>query len=264
MENHEPRTPNPELIDTHTHLDSYSNIDEVVQAAKDAGVSKMIVAAFSLPCSEFNLSISANYKGLYPAIGVHPHSAKDFDEAAKEKMRGLAEDKSIVAIGETGLDYHYLYSTKEQQIQVFKWHIQLAKDLDLPLIIHSREAFEDCFNILESEGVPKKGFVFHAFAGDVAQAQKVIAAGGLISVTGVVTFKNAPLLQEVVKKISLEKIMIETDCPYLTPVPFRGQTNEPKNAVLVAQKIAEIKNISVEEVAKTTTTTAKQFFLSQT
>lgn len=250
----------PYLVDTHAHLDSYSDVAEVIKDANEAGVAKIVLAAFSLPCSRFNVDVAKKFSGLYPAVGVHPHSARDLDKEAKKALSSLAEESSIVAIGETGLDFHYFYSEKEQQIDSFKWHINLANTLNLPLIVHSRQAAGQSLQILEEEGRPRAGFVLHAFSGSPEEAQHVFAAGGLISVTGVVTFKNAPELQELVKQVELEKMMVETDSPYLSPEPFRGQTNEPKNVVKVAEKIAGLKGLTFEEVAKETTANAKRFF----
>lgn len=248
-----------DLVDTHAHLDSYSDVEAVIARAEEAGVSKIVVAAFSFPCSEFNIRIANKHGHIFAAVGVHPHSASELDEFAKQELAEMARDSKVKAIGETGLDYHYLYSEKEQQVQAFKWHIQLANELDLPLIIHSREALDESFEILEKEGWPKR-FVFHAFSGDIKQAQKIFEAGGLVSVTGVVTFKNAKPLQELVQQIDLNKIMVETDSPYLSPEPFRGKANEPANVVKVAEKIAELQGISFERVAEVTTETAERFF----
>ncbi len=260
MSNIQHQTSNICLIDTHAHLDSYSEIDEVIERATKAGVKKLIVVSFDLHCAKFNQDIVSKYENLFSAVGVHPHNAKDLDKNSREELIVLAKNPKVRAIGETGLDFHYLYSEKAQQEEAFRWHIKVANELGLPLIIHSREATEEVFEILGKEGWPKNGLVFHAFSGSFEQAQKIFAEDTLISVTGVVTFKNAPKLQELVEKVDLEKIMLETDSPYLSPEPFRGKTNEPANVTFIAKKIAELKDISVEQVAKTTTKTAKEFF----
>lgn len=248
------------LIDTHTHLDSYSDVGEVISRAQKAGVTKMVVVSFDLHCARFNQEVSKKNEGLFTAVGVHPHNARDLDEQTKEELTSLAKEPKVKAIGETGLDFHYFYSEENQQKESFKWHIQLANQLELPMTIHSREAVEEALAVLSSEGWPRAGFVFHAFSGSFEQAQRIFAFGGLISVTGVVTFKNAKALQELVKKVDLEKIMLETDSPYLTPEPFRGKTNEPANVRFVAEKIAELKGISLEDVARITSTNAEHFF----
>jgi len=248
------------LIDTHAHLDSYSDVEEVIERAAQAGVFKMIVAAFDLHCSRFNTKVVADKDGLFASIGVHPHNAKDLDSEAKDELSDLAKEPKVKAIGETGLDYHYLYSTKEVQKDAFKWHIELANKRGLPLIIHSREALDETLEIMEQEGFVKAGFVFHAFSGDMKQAEYIFEKGGLISVTGVVTFKNARDLQELIAEVDLGKIMLETDSPYLTPEPYRGKINEPANVKLVAEKVAALKDLSIDEVATTTTNTAENFF----
>ena len=254
------RTPNPRLIDTHAHLDSYSQVDEIIGNALSAGVEKMILAAFSLSSSRFNLNMVGKYDNIFASVGIHPNNSDEFSNNAKKELEILAREPKVKAIGETGLDYYREHTTKEQQADSFKYHIELAKELDLPLIVHSRDALDDSFKILEGEGWPERGLVFHAFAGTIVQAKKIFAAGGLISVTGVVTFKNAPELQELVKEAPLEMMMVETDSPYLSPVPLRGETDEPANVVKVAEKIAELKGVSFEEVARVTTETAERFF----
>ena len=256
----EPRTPNPGLIDTHAHLDSYSQVDEIIGNALSAGVEKMILAAFSLSSSRFNLNMVGKYDNIFASVGIHPNNSDEFSNNAKKELEILAREPKVKAIGETGLDYYREHTTKEQQADSFKYHIELAKELDLPLIVHSREALNDSFKILESEEWPKRGTVFHAFSGTLEQAQRIFSTGGLISVTGVVTFKNAPELQELVKEAPLKMMMVETDSPYLSPVPFRGETNEPANVVKVAEKIAELNGVAFEEVARVTTETAERFF----
>jgi len=256
----EHRTPNPGLIDTHAHLDSYSQVDEIIGNALSAGVEKMMLAAFSLSSSRFNLNMIGKYDNVFASVGIHPNNSDELSNKAKKELEILAGEPKVKAIGETGLDYYREHTTKEQQADSFKYHIELAKELDLPLIVHSRDALDDSFKILESEEWPKRGCVFHAFSGTLEQAQRIFSTGGLISVTGVVTFKNAPELQELVKEAPLEMMMVETDSPYLSPVPFRGETNEPANVVKVAEKIAELKGVSFEEVARVTTETAERFF----
>ena len=248
------------LIDTHAHLDSYSQVDEIIGNALSAGVEKMMLAAFSLSSSRFNLSMVGKYDNVFASVGIHPNNSDEFSDKAQKELETLAGEPKVKAVGETGLDYYREHTTKEQQADSFKYHIALAKELDLPLIVHSRDALDDSFKILESEEWPKRGTVFHAFSGTLEQAQRIFSAGGLISVTGVVTFKNAPELQQLVKEAPLEMMMVETDSPYLSPVPFRGETNEPANVVKVAEKIAELKNLSLDEVANTTTKTAENFF----
>lgn len=257
--NHQPPIAN-HYIDTHAHLDSYSDVKAVIDRAQKAGVTKMVIVSFDVHCARFNSNVAKKGAGLFTGVGIHPHNTRDLDKQAKEELTSLAKEPLVRAIGETGLDFHYFYSEEKQQREAFKWHIELASKLKLPVTIHSREAMEEALEILSSEGWPQAGFVFHAFSGSLEQAHRIFNAGGLVSITGVVTFNNALALQELVKQIDLEKIMLETDSPYLTPEPFRGKTNEPANVKLVAEKIAELKGISLEEVADKTTKNAEKFF----
>ncbi|TET53710.1 MAG: TatD family deoxyribonuclease, partial [Actinobacteria bacterium] len=154
------------FIDTHAHLDSYSEIDKVIEKASKAGVKKIIVVSFDLHCAKFNQDVVSKYENLFSAVGVHPHNAKDLDKDSREELTKLAKSSKVRAIGEPGLDFHYLYSEKAQQEEAFRWHIKLANELSLPLIIHSREATEEVFKILDKEGWSKDGLVFHAFSGN--------------------------------------------------------------------------------------------------
>lgn len=260
------------FIDTHAHLtkDEYSDIAEVIQRAKDAKVEAIVNASFDLPSSREAVKLANDNDFICAAVGIHPHNAPAVTDAAVAEIRKLAKDKKVVAIGETGLDYFknlqptYAEASvgKPADIQklAFRKFLALSQELDLPIIVHSRDAQDDTIHIMREENKGKLRGVFHCFAGDEHLIQLAKEIGFMISFPGTVTFKKADQVRENVKNIPLEMIMIETDCPYLSPEPFRGQRNEPAYVVYVAQKIAEIKKLSLEEVAMETTRNAKRMF----
>ena len=251
-----------ELIDTHAHLNLYGSykkdLAEVVSRAKETGVLRIINVGIDLKTSIKALELAYQFEGLYATAGIHPHEVKKAKPETYESLRALFQDERVVAVGEIGLDYAKEYSPREMQKEHFAYQLGLAKEYKLPVVIHSREAFEDILAILQ-ENLPEK-FVFHCFAGDVYEARKILNLGGLISITGIVTFPKAENIREVVRYVPLERLMVETDCPFLTPVPHRGKRNEPAFVRYVAEKIAEIKGISLEECAWVTTKTAEVFF----
>lgn len=256
------------FIDTHAHLDDAkydTDRHEVIQRAKDAGVKTIINIGCWDATHGFTQAI-ASIKGCefaYLTLGVHPHQAGIVnDNAVYDEMNRLALDMTnrVVAIGETGLDYHYKEIPVERQKAAFIAQIRLARELNLPLIIHSRDAAEDTMTILKAEGVPEAGGVIHCFSGDWPMAEEAIRMGLYISFTGVVTFPKAAALRDVVKKTPIERILIETDCPYLAPVPHRGKRNEPAFVMHTAQELALIKGLSVDDVARITTANAEELF----
>ncbi|MFQ5441312.1 MAG: TatD family hydrolase [Thermodesulfobacteriota bacterium] len=263
------------LIDTHAHLDDArfdSDRDAVIERASAAGVKEIITVG----CWDREKGFSGierileEYGFIYGALGVHPHDAKDaLDNDSDEPfdlIKDLALNKrfdgksKIVGLGETGLDYHYENSPKEAQKKVFRRHINLARELNLPLIIHSREAEGETLAILGEEGAEDVGGVFHCFSGSPQMAAKALKMGFYLSFTGVVTFPKATSLVEAIKKIPVEKMLLETDCPYLAPVPERGKRNEPAFLVHTALKIAELKGLSPGDVARITTQNAGELF----
>lgn len=253
------------LIDTHAHLDDpkfNSDIDDVLKRAQDAGIENIItVGTWQKDAGlEHILPLLDKYDFLYASLGVHPHDAQGANDAAFSEIRELAAHPKVIAIGETGLDYHYEHSPKDIQKKVFIKHIQLARELNLPLTIHSREAENDTLEILMQEGVMDIGGVLHCFSGPYEMAKRCLDMGLYLSFTGVVTFPKATNIHEVVKKISVEKMLLETDCPYLAPEPHRGKRNEPSFIVETAKRIAEIKGLSYEDVARITTLNAKDLF----
>lgn len=251
------------LFDTHTHLnaDQFEGEEEAVIArAKEIGVSKMLVVGFDTKTIKRAMTLVEAYDFLYAAVGWHPVDAKDMTDEDLNWIEELASHPKVVAIGETGLDYYWDKSAKDIQKEVFKKQIQLAKKVKLPLIIHNREATDDVIDLLEQEGADEVGGVMHCFSGTLEQAKKCIDLNFYISFAGPVTFKNAKALQEVAREVPLERMLIETDCPYLAPHPFRGKRNEPAYVKYVAQQIAQLKNKDIDEIATITYNNAKQLF----
>lgn len=252
------------MIDSHAHLDdpSYNpDRDEVIKRAQDAGLESIITIGCDLKTSRAAVELADRYAFIYATVGVHPHEAKSVDDSTYDELRRLAAHDKVVAWGEIGLDYHYMHSPKEVQLNAFREQICLAKELGLPLVIHMREAQTDTLTVLKGEGADQIGGVFHCFSGDDHMAQAAPEMNFMISVAGVVTFSKAHRLQEMVKKASLNHLMIETDCPYLTPVPYRGKRNEPAYVRYVAEKIAELQSpITPEEVVHVTGANAERLF----
>lgn len=251
------------FIDTHVHLnaDQYEeDVAEVIERAKDSKVERMVVIGFDRKTIERAMKLTEKYEFIYAAVGWHPVDAIDCTEDDLRWIEELAAHPKVVGIGETGLDYHWDKSPKEVQQEVFRKQIQLAKKVGLPIIIHNREATEDILRILKEEKADEIGGVMHCFSGSVETARESIAMNFMISLGGPVTFKNAKKPKEVAEAISLDHLMIETDAPYLAPHPYRGKRNEPSYVPLVAEEIARLKGISVEEVALATTQNAEKFF----
>lgn len=288
----------PAFIDTHCHLEMTEfneDRDKVIQRARDAGIEAVITVGSDLKGNIGSLRLSEKYDFIYSSVGIHPHDAKDFTEEVyeqikawgtkyriqdarytihdKKKIRDVgckiqdnhescimnhASCSKVVAIGETGLDYHYDNSPRDIQKEVFKKHLLLAKELALPVIIHSREAKKDMLEILGNSGINRG--VLHCFSGDMDMAEKAMEMGFYISIAGPVTFKNAVKLREITEAIPDDYLLIETDAPYLTPEPFRGRRNEPSFLVNTAEKIAEVRRVSLEDIARITTLNAKRLF----
>ncbi len=248
------------LFDSHAHLDDPrfdDDRDELISGLKDAGVGRVMTVGCWKSEDGFGMvpELVSKYDNLYGALGVHPHDALEASEFKGrdplEIIRELAlKHKKIVAIGETGLDYHYKHSPPDIQKESFRRHITLARELNLPLIVHSREANADTISILKEEGVSDG--ILHCFSGDKEMAEEALKLGLYLSFSGVITFTNASEMREIVKETPLEKMLVETDCPYLAPVPRRGKRNEPAFVSYTAAKIAEIKGLTVEDVARIT------------
>lgn len=244
------------MIDTHAHILSefYDDIDELIEELKSKNIIKVINYADSIETSKEVLNIYNKYEGyLLPAVGIHP---ENIDNSNLKTIENIIKEHKVFAIGEIGLDYHYNDENKDEQKEYFIKQLDLALKYDLPVIIHIREAMQECFDILKTR---KNKGIIHCFSGSVEMAREYIKLGYKLGIGGVLTFKNSKLY-EVIEKIDLKDIVLETDSPFLSPEPFRGKKNKPCNVLYVAKRIAEIKNISLEEVINTTTATANQIF----
>lgn len=251
------------FIDTHVHLnaDQYEeDLQEVINRALEAKVEKMVVIGFDRKTIERTMELIEQYDFIYGVIGWHPVDAIDCTQEDLEWIEELAAHPKIVGIGETGLDYYWDKSPKDVQQVIFRKQIQLAQKINLPIIIHNRDATGDVVKILREENAASVGGVMHCFSGSVETARECIAMNFMISLGGPVTFKNARLPKEVATEIPLEHLMIETDAPYLAPHPYRGKRNEPAFVPLVAEEIARLKGLTIEEIAQATTDNAKIFF----
>ena len=245
------------IYETHAHLDfpDYAkDREKVLESCFAAGVDKIINIGIDIKSTENGINLSEKYPQILATGGFHPSEAHKYDE---EKLKELLKHKNIVAVGEIGLDYYRMYKPAELQKQIFESQIKIALEMDLPIIVHDREAHEDCFNILKNNEAKK--VVFHCFSGDTTFAEKVINEGWYISITGVITYKNSNL-PEVIRTIPKDKFFIETDCPYLTPIPHRGQRNTPANLVYVIEKIADILRLPPKVIAEKTFNNAVEFF----
>jgi TatD DNase family protein len=256
-----------ELIDTHCHLTFESladDIEGVLGRSKSTGVVSWITVGTDTQHNRKAVELAERFERLYAAVGVHPHDAKDVTGQTVAELRELARSEKVVAIGETGLDYHYNLSPHAEQRRTFTAQLEIARELNLPVIIHCREAFDETMSILDQyiqvEG-RLKGVVFHCFGGSAEQAQIVLDHGFYISLTGVVTFKNAANVRQVAKNVPTDRLMLETDCPYMSPEPMRKQkVNEPALMIHTARFIAELKEMSLSDFATAVTTTSKSFF----
>jgi len=251
------------LIDSHAHLemkDFDKDRDRVIARALEAGVSHIITVATTVSDVPKALKIAQKNESVYVAIGIHPHESKDIAPGDFDELHRLSKEKKVVAFGEIGLDFYRNYSPRQVQLTRFRELLRLGKDIGLPVIIHDRDAHEEILDILQEEGNGQWKGVFHCFSGDYFLAQKIIQMGFLLSIPGTVTFDKAIIQQEVVRRISLEKILLETDCPYLAPVPYRGKRNEPAYIRSTAEKVASLKEVSFEDVARITSVNTKLLF----
>ncbi len=251
------------LFDSHAHYDDErfnDDRDQVILEAHKSGVSYILNASSSMESSVKSIQLAEKFDFVYASVGIHPHSAAHANDSMMTILAEMASNSKVVAIGETGLDYHYDFSPREVQKFWFAQHIYLARQLGLPLVIHDREAHNDVLGLVESEKAKDVGGVFHCYSGSVEMADRVLKNNFYISVGGVVTFKNARRLVEVVRHVPLDKLLIETDCPYMAPEPYRGRRNDSRYVRLVAEKIAEIKGLEFEEVAETTAENARRLF----
>ncbi|NOY88560.1 MAG: TatD family hydrolase [FCB group bacterium] len=250
------------MIDSHCHINFIDNGDNpqaIVDDTVRSGVGKIINIGTDLPTSFDSVNLAEKFEEVYAAVGVHPHDAKTVDEQTIEKLRELAKKKKVVAIGEIGLDYYRDLSPRKVQKEVFEKQLELAIELNLPVVIHTREAFQDTVAVVKNYASRLKGGVFHCFPGTIDDADTVFEMGLLISVGGIITFKNSKMAK-VAREVPLEKVILETDAPYLTPVPFRGKPNRPALVKYVYMKLAELKNMPFDEVEKTVDRTCGKLF----
>ncbi|MET1176456.1 TatD family hydrolase [Peribacillus simplex] len=251
------------LFDTHVHVNAEQfneDLEDVIDRAKEAGVNHMVVVGFDRPTIIRAMELIEAYDFMYAAVGWHPVDAIDMTEEDLQWIEELSNHPKVVAIGEMGLDYHWDKSPKDVQMEVFRKQIRLAKRVGLPIIIHNREATADIVNILKEEEASRVGGIMHCFSGSAETALECINMNFYISLGGPVTFKNAKKPKEVAAAVPLDRLLIETDCPYLAPHPYRGKRNEPSYVKLVAEQIAEIKQLTLEEVSQATTENAKKLF----
>lgn len=249
------------FIDSHAHLEMKEfdrDRGEVIERAWAAGVETIVTVGTNLSLSRKALSIARQYENVYATIGIHPHDAAKADDKVLDELKLLAGDAKVVAYGEIGLDFFRNISPREKQIKIFATQLQIAKALDLPVVIHDRDAHEQTLTMVRDSGV-RRG-VFHCFSGEWNMARKCIDLGFYISIPGVVTFEKSKVLREVARQVPADAILLETDCPYLTPEPHRGKRNEPSFMVHTAQKVADIRGVPIEELAAAATVNTRRLF----
>jgi TatD DNase family protein len=253
------------LVDSHAHIQGKEYTGEaaaVIARAREAGVDTIIAVggAGDMSSNTEAAALAGLFTDVYATVGMHPHDAKDVGDEELRTLKQLASSSKVVAVGETGLDFYYNHSPHQTQLQVFSRFIHLAREMKLPIVVHEREAATEAAELLRDEGRGDLQGVIHCFTGDYDDAVRYLDMGFYLSFTGIITFKNADALRDVVRKVPLERMLVETDSPYLTPVPHRGKRNEPAYVRFVADTMARIKNISSEQVANATTANARSLF----
>lgn len=249
------------LIDTHSHIDmdNYKDrFEEVLKTAFEYGVEKIVILGVEPSGFERILSLCEKYENIYGAVGIHPEEVNYFDENSEKLLKEYLKHEKIIAVGEIGLDYYWDKSQTEKQKEIFEKQILIAKEAKKPVLVHDREAHQDTFEILKKTNAAEIGVVMHCFSGSPEFAAECVKEGFYIALGGVTTFKNAKKAKEVAKTVPLDRLLLETDAPYMTPVPYRGKENQPAYVKFVAQEIANLRNISFEEVAKATTENAQR------
>ena len=248
-------------FDTHAHYDDEdfeADRDSLIRSLPIEGVSLVLNAASNLKSSFEAVALAEKYPFFYAAVGIHPHEASSMNEEALQKLRSLAAKEKVVAIGEIGLDYYYAFSPREVQKEAFRRQMALARELNLPVIVHDRDAHENSMEIVRA--FPDVRGVFHCYSGSLEMAKELVRLGWYLSFTGAVTFKNARKAPEVVAWIPEDRLMVETDCPYLAPVPMRGKRNDSRNLKYIVERIAEIRGTTHEHIAEVTMQNGKRFF----
>lgn len=239
------------LIDSHCHVLSseYDNVDEIIKDSINSGVEKIIINGYDLKTSKEAVELANKYDHVYAAVGIGPSNVTDVNDETYDIISKLAKEAKVVAIGEVGLDYYWTTENKEMQLKVFKTMLKIAKTNNLPVIVHCRKSFLDTYNLLKESDLTG---IIHCYSGSVDMAKRFIKLGFLLGIGGVITFKNAKSLKDVVKAIDINNFSLETDSPYLSPEPYRGKPNTPKNVKLVATEIANIKQVNLDEVIRVT------------
>jgi TatD DNase family protein len=253
------------LIDSHAHIQGSefaADLQAVIDRAHVAGVEKIVVVggAGELSSNEAAVAVAHTFPGLFATVGMHPHDAKDVSEEDLKRLKELTADTKVVAIGETGLDFFYDHSPRDLQKKIFARFIHMARETNLPIVVHDRDAHGEIAELLRSEGGRDLRGVIHCFTGDYEAAKIFLDLGFYLSFSGILTFKNAGPLREVAQKLPLDRMLVETDSPYLAPVPHRGKRNEPAFVRLVAEAIAPVKDVGVDEVAEVTSLNARLLF----
>ena len=253
------------LIDSHAHIQGKEYAGEaeaVIARARAAGVEKIIAVggAGDMSSNTEAVALADSFPNIYATVGMHPHDAKDVGADELRALRELTSHAKVIAVGETGLDYYYNHSPHEVQRRVFSQFIHMARETGLPIVVHERDAAQEAAELLRSEGGRELHGVIHCFTGNYEAACAYLDLGFYLSFTGIITFKNAEPLRQVVRQVPLERMFVETDSPFLTPVPHRGKRNEPAYVRLVAETVASVKNISVEDVARVTTENVQNLF----
>lgn len=256
------------LIDSHCHLDPRTwgddaGVDAVVARARAAGVDRMITigSGYDIESARRAVAVARRHPDCVRAsVGVHPHDAKDVTPAVLDELRTLAQAPEVVALGEMGLDFHYDSSPRDTQREVFRAQIALARELALPIIIHDRDTEGETLRVLDDTNAWEIGVLYHCYTGDVAHMEAIVSRGGYISIPGIVTFKNGDTMREVAAAVPAERVLVETDSPFLTPIPHRGKRNEPAYVGLVAAKVAEVRGLRTEVLAALAAENTRRFF----
>lgn len=250
-------------IDTHAHLndEQYSqDVGEVIARAAEANVDRIIVCGYDIHSSRRAVQLARQYDGVFATVGIHPHDAATVDEASLSLLSELAKQPKVLAIGEIGMDYHYSFCPRSIQAEAFEAQVNLAAQLDLPIVIHSRDSIADSVQLLSTKVKKIVGGVFHCYGGDEEMLQRVLALGMYIGIDGPITYKNSNKLIRALHCCPTSRILLETDCPYLTPEPFRGRRNEPANLPYIAEKVAEVLGLSTQYIATLTSQNAQALF----
>lgn len=256
------------LIDSHCHLDPTvfggdEGVDDVVARARAAGVARMVTvgSGYGFESAARAVTVARRHPDCVRAtVGLHPHDAKDFTDARFADLLAMADGPEVVALGEMGLDFHYDSSPRDQQRDVFRAQLRAARARGLPVVVHDRESDGETLRILDEEGAWAGGVLFHCYTGDVATMETIVGRGGYVSIPGIVTFKNGDVMREVAARAPADRLLVETDSPFLTPIPYRGKRNEPAYVAFVAAKVAELRGMAPEDLAERAAENTRRFF----